>query len=166
MLPVRLITDNQILETRVHLLPVTVESLTSYILASKSRPTLRDHHRVTFDSSERPTLFACTCEAFTRRSKACWAAARAWDVLILLAANNVTVGGLDAKGEAREQSGDLDDIAEPDDAPAARRGPWDGRLVHKRTHRAPEPEGNAEVVLVGAQIIRTGKVERVGGFQI
>lgn len=165
MLPVTTISDNQFLTARVHLLPVRVETLTRFVLPSKSRPEMRERHRVTFDSAEQPRAFSCTCEAYAR-GLACWAAARALDVLVLLLANNVTVGRLDASGEGREQPAALDDTAADGDAPAPRRGPWDGRLVHKRTHRAPEPEGDAEAVLVGAQIVKRGKVERVGGFQI
>lgn len=163
MLPVTAINDNQILESRVHLLPVGVESLTSYVLASKSRPELADHHRVTFDSADRPSLFECTCEAYTRRGKACWAAARAFDTLLMLTANNVRVAPLVSDDEGRERSADLDTDG---DAPASGRELFTGRFECRRTARAPEPEGDPEAVLVVSQIVKRGRVERVRGFQI
>jgi hypothetical protein len=161
MLPVRLITDNQILNSRVHGLPVRVESLTSFVLPSKTRPELRERHRVTFDSGDRPRAFSCTCEAYAR-GLACWAAARALDVLTLLLANNVTVGGPDGPGE---EAPTTSTGAEGGDAPATGRELPGARFVCRRTHKAPAPEGNPEAVLA-APIRRVGRVEKVKGFTI
>lgn len=169
MIPTNLISDQQFLRARELRLDVRVAGPATFVLPSATRPELREHHRVTFDSADDPREFSCTCEAYLF-GNVCWAAARALDVLFLLAANGVTL----AADEAGAGGGPAPATDDPDgavedavkfDGPMPRREKWDGRFVCKRTHKAPEPEGNAEAVLV-ASIRRVGKIEKVKGFTI
>jgi hypothetical protein len=157
MLTVSLIGDKQFLDARGRNLPVRIVGPASFVLPSATRPELTEHHRVTFDDPEQPTLFECSCEAHSF-GRACWAAARALDVLVLLAGANVTVGDLAAPDDNRERV--------DEDGEIERAVMFDGplpRFEHRRTFR-PEPEGDPDAVL--AAPLARKKVERVGGFQI
>lgn len=88
MIPVQSINGNQFMKARTLLLPVIVLDMRTFRLPSASSAE-RDH-TVEFDSAESPTACSCTCEA-ARQKTACWAMARALDVMALLAVNNVYV---------------------------------------------------------------------------
>ncbi|MCA1615021.1 MAG: hypothetical protein LC795_15490 [Acidobacteria bacterium] len=159
MIPTNLISDQQFLRARELALPVRVAGPASFVLPSATRPELTRHHLVTFDSATQPREFSCTCEAYLF-GNVCWAAARALDVLVKLAVIGVSFD------EPVTEAGAGMAVPAPAVSPRpARPAPWDGRLVCKRTHRAPEPEGNAEAVLV-APIRRVSRVEKVRGFTI
>jgi hypothetical protein len=160
MISTNLISDTQFERARALNSPVHIEGAT-FVLPSATRPDLRSHHRVTFDSASDPRRFSCTCEAF-QFNNPCWAAARALDVLFLLAANGVTLAA-----EEAETGGGPVSAADDHDGATEDAVKFDGplpRLECRRVFRV-EPEGNAEAVLV-APVVKKGKVERVRGFQI
>jgi hypothetical protein len=85
-----------------------------------------------------------------------------------LAAAVALFSGLEAMTTAADRDGTVERAVRFDGPmpPPRARGPWDGRLVCKRTHKGPLPEGDPEAVLVAPPIVKKGKVERVRGFQI
>lgn len=87
-----------------------------------------------------------------------------------LAAAAALFVGLEAMAAAADRDSATDHAVRFDGAlpqgPLRRPAPWDGRLVCKRQHKGPEPEGHPEAVLVAPPIVKKGKVERVRGFQI
>jgi hypothetical protein len=150
MISTNQIHDNTVERARSLNSPVRFDGA-AFVMASATRPELLSHHRVEFDSTSEPSSFSCTCEAHEYGSP-CWAAARALDVLLLLAANGVTL----AAGEVGAGTGEPAPTTDLDVATA--------RFECKRVFKV-EPEGNPEAVLV-APIRKVGKVERVRGFQI
>lgn len=88
MIRTALISDNTFERARALNLPVTVTGARTFTMPSATRPQLTEHHRVEFDSADDPRAFRCSCEAYAFSSP-CWAAARALDVLVLLAAHGI-----------------------------------------------------------------------------
>lgn len=90
MIPTSLINDNHFLRSRELDLPVYAIDERTFAMPSATRPELKEHHVVKFDSASNPHFFSCACEAYSQ-GMACWAAARALDVLILLTINRIRV---------------------------------------------------------------------------
>ncbi|HEY0169435.1 MAG TPA: hypothetical protein VGB98_00160 [Pyrinomonadaceae bacterium] len=163
MIATKLISDTQFQKARAEMRPVRIVSDRAFVMPSSSRPHLKEWHRVEFDSAEEPHGYTCACEAGTF-GQPCWAAARSLEVLLLLAANGVTLA---ADGDAGAGGGPAPATDDPDGAveDAVTFDRPMPRFECRRTHKAPEPEGNAEAVLV-APIRRVGKVEKCGRFTI
>lgn len=170
MIATNLISDTQFSRARELSPPVHVTGPASFTLPSATRPELTEHHQVTFDSAEEPTAFACSCEAFQFNSP-CWAAARALDVLTILAANGISFSmPRPEAGEGRGQTSPADSFDEDGRAEFAvsHDGPLprpDIRSNCRFVGRALIPEGDPDAVLV-APIRKVGKVEKVRGFTI
>ncbi|MGB8510059.1 MAG: hypothetical protein WCD76_16895 [Pyrinomonadaceae bacterium] len=155
MIPANLISDAQFLRARELNLPVTILDARTFLLPSATRPSLTEHHRIEFDDPEGPRKFSCSCEA-GMHGKPCWAAARALDVLVLLAANNVTISDAishDADGEV-ERAVMFDGPLPPGNTFGCRR-----RVPFKA-----EPDAHPEALL--AAPARSKPVEKVRGYQI
>lgn len=89
-IPIQAINGNQFMKACTLMPPVVVIDARTFRIPSDSRAGRE--HTVTFDSAEGPTACSCTCEA-AANGTACWAMARALDVLRLFSINQVYVWG-------------------------------------------------------------------------
>jgi hypothetical protein len=91
LIPIHEIRGNQFMKARTLMLPVIIINAHTFRMPSATGGARE--HTVEFDSSESPTACSCTCEAYAMRT-ACWAMARALDVMTVLGVHQIYVGRL------------------------------------------------------------------------
>jgi len=99
MIPIHEVHGNLIEEARARAaaLPVIVLSATAFLIPPATGT--EQEHLVLADRPESPAAFSCTCAA-AATGTACWAMARAFDVMTLLGGNLIYIG----RGESGRMS--------------------------------------------------------------